>query len=113
MKDLIEKYQEAQRKVSELYHLISNTPDGFIYLTKLRCYGSITWYLHKNSFVVQELCDEYYGENGIVEVYTTNPDHNITSYGGIQVVTDEEIKNIRKDNVSMTEAICNLLTKTI
>lgn len=113
MKDLIEKYQEAQSKVNELYQLISNTPDGFIYLTKLRCYGSITWDLHENSFVVQELCNEYYGENGIVDVFTTNPDHSIISYGDIQVVTDEEIKNIRKDNVSMTEAICNLLTKTI
>ena len=113
MEELIKRYKEAQYLVQELYSQISDTSDGFLYVTKLRCYGSIQWETHKNEFVTQDLCDEYYGDNGIVDVYTNNPNHNISSYGDVEVKTYEEIVDMSKENVSMHNAICNWITKSL
>ena len=113
MKELIEKYKEARRHANELYQQILDTPDEFFYVTCLRCYGSIWWETHKNEFVVQELCDEYYGDNGIVDVYTNNPNHNISSYGDVVVKTYDEIVNMSKQNISMHNAICNWVTMAL
>lgn len=110
MEKLIEKYQNARDYANALYQEIINTPDGFIYVTCLRCYGSVQWETHKNEFVVQDLCDEYYGDNGIVDVYTNNPNNKISSYGDVQVMTYDEIINMSKENISMSNAICNWLT---
>jgi hypothetical protein len=105
MEELIKKYQEAQTRANEIYNELLECSDGFIYLTCLRCYGSISWNSHKNSFLVQELCDEYYGDNGIVHVYTNNPNHKISSYGSVKVMTEQEILNMSKENISMSSAI--------
>ena len=110
MKELIENYITAKEYANNLYWEIINTPDGFLYVTCLRCYGSINWATHKNEFSVQDLCDEYYGDNGIVDVYTNNPDHKIYSYGDVKVMTYDEIINMSKENISMTSAITRWLT---
>ena len=110
MEKLIEKYKNARDYANNLYQEILNTADGFLYVTCLRCYGSIQWETHKNEFVVQDLCDEYYGDNGIVNVYTNNPDHKISSYGDVEIMTYDEIINMSKQNISMSNAICNWLT---
>ena len=68
MKNLIKKLRRLEDELYEVREQIRQTSDGFIYLTKLRCYGSISWGIHSNHFSAQELCDEYYGDNGIVEV---------------------------------------------
>lgn len=111
MKELIEKYNEAKKYADTLYSQILDTPDGFLYVTCLRCYGSIRWETHLNEFVTQDLCNEYYGDNGIVEVYTNNPNNNIESYWGVKVMTEEEIINMSKENISMTSAITSWITK--
>jgi hypothetical protein len=107
MEELIKKYQEAQTRVNEIYNELSEHSDGFIYLTCLRCYGSISWNSHKNSFMVQELCDEYYGDNGIVDIYTTNPNPNIETYGTINILSEEDIISMSKEDISMSRAMCN------
>jgi hypothetical protein len=113
MKELIEKYETARDYANTLFREILNTPDGFLYVTKLRCYGSIHWGTHKNEFSTQDLCNEYYGDNGIVDVYTNNPDHKISSYGDVEVMTYDEIINMSKENISMSNAICNWITRTL
>ena len=113
MKNLIKKLRRLEDEVYELKEQIRLISDGFIYLTKLRCYGSITWDMHSNAFSVQELCDEYYGDNGIVDVYTNNPDHMISSYGEVFVMSLEELKNLSQKNVSMTEAIVNRMIDSV
>ena len=110
MKELIKKYHNAQKRANKLYSEIIETSDGFLYVTCLRCYGSVQWETHKNEFIVQDLCNEYYGDNGIVDVYTNNPEHNISSYGDVEVMTYDEIINMSKENISMSNAICNWLT---
>jgi len=113
MEKLIEKYQEARNHADELYEEILETSDGFLYVTCLRCYGSLSWQTHNNEFSVQDLCNDYYGDNGIVDVYTNNPNHNISSYGDVTVMTEEEMVNMSKDNISMSNAICNWITRTL
>jgi hypothetical protein len=113
MKELIEKYQEARNHANELYEEILETSDGFLYVTCLRCYGSLSWQTHNNEFSVQDLCNDYYGDNGIVDVYTNNPNHNISSYGDVTVMTEEEMVNMSKDNISMSNAICNWMTRSL
>ena len=113
MKELIKRYEDAKKIADELYFEILETPDGFLYVTKLRCYGSIRWENHKNEYSVKNLCDEYYGDNGIVEVYTNNPNHSIESYGGVNVLSEKEIIKMSKMDISMSEALCNWLVRTI
>lgn len=111
MEELIKKYEEAKEVANNLYHEILNTPDGFIYFTQLRRYGSVYWQNHENKFSVQELCYEYDGEEGIVDVYTNNTNHNISNYGDVKVMTEQEIINMSKENVSMTSAITDWMRR--
>ena len=113
MEELIKKYEEAKEVANTLYREILNTPDGFLYFTQLRRYGSVYWQNHKNEFSVQELCYEYDGEEGIVDVYTNNTNHNISNYGDVKVITEQEIIDMSKENVSMTSAITDWMRRGI
>lgn len=113
LSSLIEQYQQAQQQVNELYSQICSHSDGYVYLSCLRCYGSLTWNSHVNEFTVQRLCDEYYGDNGIVDVYTNNPNHSISTYGDVKVMPLEEIQGVSRDNISMGEAVTNWITRSI
>ena len=103
----------ARSKANKLYQEILDTSDGFLYVTCLRCYGSVRWQHHNNEFSVKDLCNEYYGDNGIVDVYTNNPNHEIDSYGSVLVKTYDEIVDMSKENVSMSNAICNWMTRSL
>lgn len=62
---------------SRIYHYI----DGFLYDCKVRSYGRNWTEKLTNSQAVQDLCNQYNGDDGIVDVYTTNPNLNIQHYG--------------------------------
>ena len=111
MKKLIQEYKDAQNLVNEIKHRISNTSDGFIYLAILRSYGSIQWITFINQFLAQELCDEYNGDDGIVDIYTNNPNNTINSYGNVEVKSIEELQDLSQDNISMSKAITNWFSK--
>lgn len=112
MKELIQEYKDAQNLVDEIRIRLNNASDGFIYLACIRCYGSIQWITFNNEFLTQELCDEYFGDNGIVDVYTNNPDTTIDSYGSVVYKSLEELQNMSKDNISMSRAITNWIAKS-
>ena len=111
MEELIQEYEDAQSLVNEIRHRISKTSDGFIYLACVRCYGSIQWNTFINQFLAQELCDEYNGDDGIVDIYTNNPNNTINSYGDVEVKSIEELQNLSQDNISMSRAITNWIAK--
>ena len=77
--------------------------DGYTYICKVRSYGR-NWMdkgVH-NQYVLQELCNKYDGYDGIVDVYSTNPNLTIHNYGEtkyIKSVEDyeiwEKIENIK------------------
>jgi hypothetical protein len=71
----------------------------------------LTYETYTNKFFVQELCNEYYGDNGIVDVYTTNPDHGISTYGAVYTMSLEDIQEMSKDDISMSRAITNWIVR--
>jgi len=96
-KGINETYNQAKELVSTTYDALQKAKDGFEYITSLRCYGDINNVKHNNEITVQELCDQYYGDNGIVDVYTNNSNHNIVTYGTVYVVTNEKLLGLSKD----------------
>ena len=62
-------------------NLIDQYVDGFQYECKVRSYGRNWTRKLMNSQAVQDLCYEYDGDDGIVDVYTNNPDLHIENYG--------------------------------
>lgn len=110
MEQLIQEIQSLEERLSNLRSQLRQHNDGFVYLTCLRCYGSLTYQTYTNKFFVQELCDEYYGDNGIVDVYTTNPDSGISTYGSVYTMSLEAIQKMSQNDISMSRAITNWIT---
>jgi uncharacterized protein with ParB-like and HNH nuclease domain len=55
-------------------NMISSYDDGYLYICKVRSYGRNWTENHiKNVYELEELCDRYNGDDGIVDVYSTNP----------------------------------------
>ena len=71
---------------NEIVNRINSYDDGFFYICKVRSYGRNWNETHVNPHTVQELCYYYFGDNGIVDVYTNNPNLNIENYGDVMYV---------------------------
>jgi hypothetical protein len=95
MEKLMQEIKELENKLSDLKTKARNYCDGYKYVTQLHCYGSVHVDTHSNEYAVEELCNQYYGDNGIVHVYTTNPDHNISNQGGdVTYIRPDVIMNL-------------------
>ena len=86
----INQLTELQSKVN---NLISNYSDGHIYICKVRSYGrnwNENWI--KNTKTLQDLCNEYGGDDGIVDVFTTNKDlgEDFSNYGDTMIIKSVE-----------------------
>lgn len=79
----------------ELKDLIDNRiysyDDGFIYICKVRSYGR-NWNENgiTNTHTLQELCLRYDGDNGIVDVYTNNPNLSVYNYGDLMYIKSKD-----------------------
>lgn len=77
---------------SEIDNRIHNYKDGYFYICKVRSYGR-NWtdnFIH-NTYALQDLCYQYNGDDGIVDVYSNNPDlSKIDNYGDIMFVPTVE-----------------------
>ena len=90
---------------NDIESYLRSTPDGFLYICKVRSYGRNWIERHENSYSVNELCIRYDGEEGIVDVYTTNPDLNMYNYGNVFYVKSEEDYNSWKEWDYLTNSI--------
>ena len=54
-------------------NMISSYDDGYLYICKVRSYGRNWTENIKNTLELEELCNRYNGDDGIVDVYSTNP----------------------------------------
>ena len=85
----IETLIELKDKISGI---IYNHNDGYLYICNVRSYGRNwreSWIY--NTHTLQELCHRYFGEDGIVDVYSTNPDlSKIENYGDIMYIVSED-----------------------
>ena len=58
---------------NEIQSRIYDYSDGYLYICSVRSYGRVWEEKPKNLYELQELCDNYNGDDGIVDVYTNNP----------------------------------------
>lgn len=76
----------------ELTTRIHNYKDGYFYICKVRSYGR-NWtdnHIH-NVYALQELCYQYNGDDGIVDVFSNNPNlGHIDNYGDVMYVPSVE-----------------------
>jgi len=79
---------------NEVSDLIYNYEDGYLYICNVRSYGR-NWRDRsiKNTHTLQELCYQYNGDDGIVDVYSTNPNLEIQNYGDLMYIKSEEDYN--------------------
>ena len=85
----IEELKELKNIVSNMIHTYE---DGYVYICKVRSYGR-NWVESdiKNKHTLQDLLYKYDGEDGIVDVYSTNPDlGEIHNYGELNYIVSEE-----------------------
>jgi hypothetical protein len=65
--------------------------DGYVYICKVRSYGRNWVERVNNTHELQELCYRYDGQDGIVDVYSTNPDlSSIHNYGDLKYIESVE-----------------------
>jgi hypothetical protein len=82
---------------SQLNSAIFDYKDGFEYDCKIRSYGRNRSQTLYNTHSVQELCWEYDGDDGIVDVYTNNAGLQIENYGSTYYFpTKEDAKRWRR-----------------
>ena len=68
------------------YHM-----DGYLYICKVRSYGRNWNEQVGNEFTLQELCYRYFGDDGVVDVYSTNPNlSHIENYGDLMYIESQE-----------------------
>ena len=92
----VEELRELKNKIS---HYIQTRDDGFIYICSIRSYGRVWEQTLTNEVVVNDLCIQYDGEHGIIDVYTTNPDAKIQNYGQVMYVqTEMDYSKWKKSN---------------
>jgi hypothetical protein len=92
------KFNCADYTVKELLEIknkINNAillyKDGYEYICHVRSYGRNWNEYYKNDYAVQELCYSYNGDDGIVDVYSTNPDlYHLENYGVVKYIRSVE-----------------------
>lgn len=72
---------ELSELKNDIQRMINDYSDGFIYECIVSSYGSNHTRNIGNVNSLQELCDQYDGEDGIVTIYTNNEKLNIHNYG--------------------------------
>jgi len=93
---LINDYNKSLKQTNKILKELKAEKDGFTYLTKLHIQGRTLIQSHNNHFSVNKLDKKYYGDNGILEIFTNNPNHKFAnkSDGAVIIMTEQEIKNI-------------------
>jgi hypothetical protein len=71
--------------------MIRSYEDGYLYICKVRSYGRNWTERIKNVYELEELCSQYDGQDGIVDVYSTNPNLDfIHNYGALMYIESQE-----------------------
>ena len=101
-KHSVEELRELQNKIGNYLHDMN---DGFIYICEVRSYGNRWKNVLTNELAVNDLCIKYDGEDGIVDVYTTNPDAKIENYGEVNYIKSEDQYRKWKDSETLISQI--------
>lgn len=72
IKDLLKEEKAILKQLKDVNKRISKYRDGHIYVVVTYVYGHISVNRFNNKIKALELCHEYYGDNGIADLYTSN-----------------------------------------
>ena len=100
----MEELLEVQSKASNIIH---DFKDGYFYICEVRSYGRNwkEWGIN-NLHTLQELCYQYNGEDGIVDVYSNNPDlSKLDNYGEVMFVPSVEDQQKWKEYIYLKNSI--------
>lgn len=98
----VEELRELENKITYYIH---TRDDGFKYICEIRSYGRRWKQVLTNEVAVNDLCGEYDGQDGIVDVYTTNPDAKIENYGQVNHIKSVEDYDKWKQSNSLVDLI--------
>ena len=98
-------FDELVKLKDEVESRLYSISDGFLYICKVRSYGRNWIERPRNTYTLKELCYRYNGDDGIVDVYTTNPDLNMYNYGNVFYIKSEEEYNLWKEWDYLTKNI--------
>lgn len=98
----VEELRELENKITYYIH---TRDDGFKYICEIRSYGRRWKQELTNEVAVNDLCREYDGQDGIVDVYTTNPDAKIENYGKVNYIKSVEDYNKWKQSNVLIDLI--------
>jgi hypothetical protein len=107
MKELLERLRKAEEAVNTLRAELYSTKDGFFYYVKISSYGNHRTQQAPNLKVASEICDNYNGDNGFVELTTNNPKASKLRDGEactVIIVKSKEEYNNKKDELTFLEA---------
>ena len=79
---------------NEIEGIIHSYDDGYLYICSVRQFGSVWEERPTSLYSLRELCDSYNGDNGIVDVYTNNPnlkfpEMEFYNYGDVMYIKTE------------------------
>jgi hypothetical protein len=108
---MIDLSQYTVEELVELKDTIANRiyeyEDGYFYICNVRSYGR-NWKQTgiTNTHTLQDLCSEYNGDDGIVDVYSNNPNiHKLHNYGDLAYVPTEADYKTWKDYTYLKNSI--------
>jgi hypothetical protein len=91
---------------NQIISKISSYEDGYVYICNVHSYGN-NWVdkTIKNKHALMDLISEFDGQNGVVDVYTTNPNlSGVYNYGELMFI--ESVQNYERwDNLKKLESL--------
>jgi hypothetical protein len=71
-----------------------NYEDGYLYICKVHSFGRHWDEYVSNAFTLEELCNRYNGDDGVLHVYSTNPNlGHIMNYGDLMYIESQDDYN--------------------
>lgn len=102
MEELLKQLEAAQEAVDDIRSQLYNLKDGYIYVVKIQAYAADFFQVYQTPFLVHKLLEEFItGEDGILTIYTNNPEKQ--EWGNILSI--EELKALHKEVTEMIDAL--------
>jgi hypothetical protein len=83
-------FEELVELKNKVDGMIRSYKDGYLYICNVRSYGRNWKENVQNVYELEELCYKYNGDDGIVDVYTTNPNVSFYNYGDLMYIKSKE-----------------------
>tara|TARA_R110002050_G_scaffold160874_4_gene290354 strand:+ start:579 stop:926 length:348 start_codon:yes stop_codon:yes gene_type:complete len=113
MEEILKKISGLKEELFKLEQELLEVNDGYKYRVTIRSYGSMSTVEFNNEHGVHNIVDDYPdGENGLLDILTTNPTLETRDYGSVTikvVKADAWDRQLSPKEVSRTEGILKFM----